>query len=476
MSKQGRPERQSVPRPQRGPVKRLDAGAQTVDAKLGIIPRRVTAVTLRKALLVIAFAVFLYPVTGWELSLNYSFALFPVIILILNGQLRQPPAIILFIIAIFVLICLIAMVYQLSFVDLGLRRFVSFAVFMTTFTFVVVAIDAEMIAAFKIAVVLMAMCFSLVSIIVLLRVDAAGPVAFEAKNIVGSQRYGFVYLLALWITYFRRPARRISAVGKYALMGTLLAGLFLTFSRGSLVALIGSFTVFALVSLWRWLRRPTSRGIRRAGVVITGVCMLVLLVYHSFPVTFAFYGDRLFGFLASGTVTQHLQDPETSEGTRLHIISTSLKYVLDNPLTGSGYLGVWILPEALSGSAHNQYLDVLFRTGAPGFCAFMYLLFSVLKYLYEDEKALFWGFVAFLVYGLFHETSKESQGGFILAFLLGISAQGMRSRMLKSTRSRRRLTLRDDPDVTRIPDPSPFIAPVVTEVVTFQLRKRAGHM
>ena len=68
-------------------------------------------------------------------------------------------------------------------------------------------------------------------------------------------------------------------------------------------------------------------------------------------------------------------------------------------------------------SAHNQYGDVLFRTGFFGFIVYIYFLFSILNHLRKKNRDLFFGFLAILIYGFVHETFKLSQGAFILAFL-----------------------------------------------------------
>jgi O-antigen ligase len=99
---------------------------------------------------------------------------------------------------------------------------------------------------------------------------------------------------------------------------------------------------------------------------------------------------------------------------------------MHNPLTGSGYLGVWIFEDDLFGSAHNQYADVLFRTGLFGFIAYLYMLYLLLRYLFTKDRALFWGLVSVLIYSLLHETFKESQGEFVLAILLGMMSQPLR--------------------------------------------------
>jgi len=53
----------------------------------------------------------------------------------------------------------------------------------------------------------------------------------------------------------------------------------------------------------------------------------------------------------------------------------------------------------------------------------LYLLYRFLKFLKFSEPSLFWGLIGVLIYGLFHETFKLSQGGFILSFMLGMMTQ-----------------------------------------------------
>jgi len=100
-----------------------------------------------------------------------------------------------------------------------------------------------------------------------------------------------------------------------------------------------------------------------------------------------------------------------------------------NPLTGSAFLGVWTLFKNSEGSAHSQYLDILFRVGVIAFIVYLLFLFKVTLFLYKKDVALFFGFIGFLFFGMFHETIKLSQGGFIFAFLFAMWAQ--RKHLLK---------------------------------------------
>jgi O-antigen ligase len=104
----------------------------------------------------------------------------------------------------------------------------------------------------------------------------------------------------------------------------------------------------------------------------TGFMILKLTLAQTFPTVIDFYHQRLFSLTTSnGGDVYDLTDEEVSEGYRIHMFKKILNFVSTNPLTGSGYLGVWVNNKDLSGSSHNQYTDVLFRTGIFGFSAYI---------------------------------------------------------------------------------------------------------
>ena len=144
--------------------------------------------------------------------------------------------------------------------------------------------------------------------------------------------------------------------------------------------------------------------------------------YNYFSDTFFIYFsiDGLFNFL------ERFDNIKTSEGFRLFLLGKIINYVTFNPFTGSGFLGCWIMFDDLKCSAHNQYADVLFRTGFIGFYIYLYILYKVFIYLKDNHQDLFYGFVGILVYGLFHETFKMSQGAFILSFMIGMMVTSKR--------------------------------------------------
>ena len=124
-------------------------------------------------------------------------------------------------------------------------------------------------------------------------------------------------------------------------------------------------------------------------------------------------------------------DYSDSLGIRIVFFSDMLDFIYSNPLLGSNYLGPWILENSMVASSHNQFLDALFRTGIIGFAIYVYLL-AKMGYFYSSYQkyiGLFWSFVGILLYGLFHETFKESAGAFIFAMLLSISFNGIEKKI-----------------------------------------------
>jgi hypothetical protein len=249
-------------------------------------------------------------------------------------------------------------------------------------------------------------------------------VGFEAKDLVGTQRIGFIYLIALWLAYLDPPIKRLLGLLRYPVLLVLLAGLVLTFSRSSIVSLVVGFLLFALVK-GNWLRRLSARALFNGIATVVGITAFGLILFWLFPVAFRFFDVRLLSFLTNeGDVVTALSTPESSEGARVSIATNVIEFVVRNPVTGSGYLGVWT--SLTAGSAHGQYVDVLFRTGPVGLLCYLCIFYAVLRHLRRNQEALFWGVLSAGIYGVFHETFKESQGAFIYAFLVGMMAQSLR--------------------------------------------------
>jgi O-antigen ligase len=356
-------------------------------------------------------------------------------LIIAKGKIQKPQGVVLIALIYYVALFIFASMTQWELTDLWVRRLISFLIFLTTFTFVFIGIKSSMIDGFKGGVVLVSTFLSLKQIITFVLRSAGGPLHFEAKDLVGSQRLGFVYVVAIWLCVVLVPRSWKWRIVKYSCLTSISLGTALTFSRASVIALLGSVVLFSLWSVWQWFSRPSRASVRRLTGVLISLGILVGTTYHFLPVTVEFYSIRLLDSIQSGRLRDNLSNPATSEGARAYIWETVVEYILKHPVIGNGYLGVWaILGEDIAGSAHNQYVDVLLRTGIIGFGIYCWLLWRIAYHLYRRDRALFWGFCGFLLYGLFHETAKESQGTAMLAFLLGMTRRQIVLRGCKQAR------------------------------------------
>ena len=381
---------------------------------------------MNKIFLIGLLTLFLYPLSADGVSVNYSFVVLPLFFLLTGRPLRKPPLLFLILIGWYAIVFVIAALYQYDLHVEGFRRIASFMVFMSMFSYAIIRLDSDLVEAFKGAVILISIIMSVASVFLFLSLGGSA-LGFQAKDVVGTQRFGFIYILALWILYFFAPSGGYGTLFRYGSIVLILVGLLLTFSRTSVVALGGTIGLFALGRSVQWLRAPTLKRTTTGVAAVVGAAVLAVIILTAFPLTYDFFESRIVEFaMDPGAVSEDLEE-EGSAGTRLAILRRVIDYVASNPVTGSGYLGVWTLFQGFAGSAHNQYADVLFRTGVVGFTAYCFLLFLIGLYLRRRDRGLFWGFLGIVFYGVFHETFKESQGAFVLTFLLGMTAQAPRA-------------------------------------------------
>lgn len=364
------------------------------------------------------YSIFLLPFSINGIGANYLFLSPFLFVVFVHARIRRVAPIFLTIIFIYILIFVLASIYQIDFYPDFLRRLSSFFIFLSLFVYMFVDLSDIQVKAFKLALIVVSVCLSLTSMLTFV-VKGGASLGFDAKDVVGTQRTGFIYIIALWIIFYdfkRIPATKVI---KGAIAGLCFLGLLLTFSRASIVALFGSFFIYFSIMAFRWFFKPLKHHFFTflKGIIII-ICVFVLLG-QVFPLFFDFFGERLF----SATVAENISNPDASEGIRIVLIKLMYNFIIHNPLTGTGYLGIWVISQGAAGSAHNQYMDIFLRTGFIGFSCFILLMVFTLRFLYKEHRSLFWGMCGVILYGFFHETFKESHGTFVLSFLFGMMAQ-----------------------------------------------------
>jgi O-antigen ligase len=385
---------------------------------------------------IILFSIMLFPISSSNgLSINYLFSLYPIIYLILYKKIELPNKLVLRIFFIFLLIFCIGFPFvPFLFPGFTLRSFSSFLIFISIFSLSFLPRNKLDIISFKLSIVIISIFFSIQSLVSFFIYRDIG--VFDLKGEIGSQRFGFVYLLAIAILVFTEDIFLKYVYLKRLSILIIFLGILLTFSRTPIIALvltIVSFFIFnfnlKILISWKFLKKII--------VFISIVSIFYSIIYFYFFDLLTFFDNRIVvNLINNENISDDIANSDTSEGTRIFIWNSIFNFTLLHPFTGSSYLGAFIM-EARSidifnqgkyfmDSSHNQYMDTMLRTGFVGFLAYLILVIKISISFYKNDKSFFYGFLSIIIYGFFHETFKLSQGAFIFSFLISVYSKGFK--------------------------------------------------
>jgi len=373
---------------------------------------------------------------GFGISSNYLYLLFPsfFVLLGINRHLIIRKQV-LYIIGVYLLIYLVGIPDDISKLNGNpIRRLASFMVFIFPLFLSFIEFKPDDVVRFKKALILAALCYSLIHISTFIELRDTYTIYTGLKGFVGSQRYGFILCLGLFVVLFNDRLIFKEWIGLqrgiYSLI--ILIGIGFTFSRASIVAALGGLAFFLVVKFIKSVRASIEKksftliNIKRTLIYPAVTLVLIISSFYLFENYFHssvldFYSTRLFHF----NFLDHFgpgSNPASSEGKRYYLLMKVFDYLSTHPIFGSNYQGLYLLYDEFSGgmSTHNQYADVFLRTGLLGGALWLFLLYKIIRFCSHD-KGLQIGLVAFLIYGLFHETFKLSYGSFVFGILLSFS-------------------------------------------------------
>ena len=375
----------------------------------------------------LSYSPFTIATSGDGLSANYFFVLIPIYYLFKEMRLVLPHKDLMLVMLSFGLLFTVASILQAEYWEIFYRKLSSFLLFFTAFLFAFIRVDKKMILAFKIGTALFTLFLSFDNLFEYRSFDVE-ELGYAAKNQVGNQRFGFMYVFVFWLVLFYKSHNHLIQLAKIPALILLFTGIFLTFSRSSVVSFALSFVVLC----FHYFQSRNLFNLRFFMMLMVYAIVIFLMVfltgyYEYLFIPFQFFGER-FNELISGEGI-NLANMYTSEGYRLYLLREIIFYVSTSPIYGSGFLGIWILFEDQVGSAHGQFNDILFRTGFVGLFIYFYLLLKILKFLKANDFGMYIGFWGILAFGLFHETFKLGHGAFILAFIIGMWASSVREQI-----------------------------------------------
>ena len=166
---------------------------------------------------------------GQGISANFFYILLPLLISLYSMKVYLPiydhKYIILVYLAIFTL-----SFYQLSNIEYIDRKIISFIIFLGMFSFSLIIVNDKMINSFKFAIILAAFILAIVKLSIYFSRGGI-ELGWMAKHEVGSARIGFIYILSIWLLFYKNTSKLRNSLLKYFFISVCFGGLLLTFSR-----------------------------------------------------------------------------------------------------------------------------------------------------------------------------------------------------------------------------------------------------
>ena len=176
----------------------------------------------------------------------------------------------------------------------------------------------------------------------------------------------------------KEMSKSILAVG---MVIVILAGLFLTSSRGAWIALLGGA---ALWMLWRFSFYLAGKA-NKSPMIIFGLLLLITIL----PLMW------IISLLPGGivAVTERIPGLPTG-GSRYHLAVNTSKLIGDYPFTGGGLRSfpgqysqyILVIPHFLFAYSHNFYLDVTFEQGIIGGLAIFGVIIGAAWMLMANDR------------------------------------------------------------------------------------------
>lgn len=210
------------------------------------------------------------------------------------------------------------------------------------------------------------------------------------------------YLPLLVFSFIYNLNKRKTINYYYLVNSVILITIYFTFTRSAYLALASGILLYFITNIF-----PLSR--KKIAVFTIKIIPLILisifLISNSEIVSVAI--SSIFERTTDAFVDFFNNAPKSgSDAERTAIVSTVLELAKDYWLTGTGFGGIHLFTDSI-GSAHNQYLDTLLKTGIIGLSFMIYIFIKLLRYSFHQDKALFAGIFSLMVYGLFNATYQQ---------------------------------------------------------------------
>lgn len=317
--------------------------------------------------------------------------------------------------------CFISFVLGIFFLSEGsanflLRQFISFGLFVAGVMILFVKLPGQL-DDFLHAIVLASVLYSFYALFMVMTNNFSLLDMYMIKGGLRDyitdwpQRYVIVLIFGFFIALSNASLKKVWLIP--ALI--ILSCIFLTYTRAAWLA-IAVGLVFYLVGF-------VTRGGWVAKVKISSafICIVAVTLFFLRNNTVVLQVGEAISVLGIDTISVLISTGESesigSTSERLGLWTLMLEIISVNPITGSGFAGVYLFADG-QGSSHNQILDIFFRTGVIGLIFYSWFWWKLLAFYKKYNRGVLSGLIAVFVFGIFHETTKLSYGAVIFFVLL----------------------------------------------------------
>ncbi|MBT4435468.1 hypothetical protein HOD02_04050, partial [bacterium] len=233
-------------------------------------------------------------------SVNYLFVLFPIFVMFTKRVIAWPPKSVIVFMGLLSSIYFFGAISQFDDAYLFFRQNASFLAFMSIFALMFVKLDQYMIESFKFSIIIYSLFHSSLSVIEFISLDGNNA-GIYAKGLFGSQRIGFIYLLGFWLTIMLNVKIFQLKILKYIVAYMILVGIFLTFTRASILGLVVSLAVFFIYSGIIVFKetKSISTSCLKIFLKFLNAFIMFLLVVIFFKGPVQFYSNSIFTYIFS---------------------------------------------------------------------------------------------------------------------------------------------------------------------------------
>lgn len=300
----------------------------------------------------------------------------------------------------------------------GLRILLSCMAFMSIYTMLFVPRDISTKDFFSDILIMMVVITFVQKCIMFIHfgmdLNASSESLIDYKNKLAMHNSAFIYPPFIYHCMRQFDERRwLKLMG----IGIGIVSLLLAFSRGAIVSMI-AVTLYYLVNKRKMITNKLAKvlirhKVGRKDLAVYSIFIIVALASIKRIAIYAtYYATSFLNLLYNGL--------GESEATRIDRWLIAINETINQPIIGSGYLGIWAKGGTV-GSIHSGYFDVLYKVGILGFTIYMTTI--VICFMGQMKKKNDTGvamMISLIVYMIFYEANLWPIGLSLLSVLISI--------------------------------------------------------